>query len=151
MIFKLDHTKNKNAHIIKDLFYASYTVEAKILGVTYFPPLSRTISQFISSNSFFYAYCVNNNIVGLIEVNSKHDVVHIQSLVVDPEYFRQGIARKLIHFIFNMYKFSSFTVDTGVKNYPAVSLYLNLGFEESERWDTDHGVRKVKFKRLSSK
>ena len=70
-------------------------------------------------------------------------------MVVAPEYFRKGIARKLVQFIFNMYASSIFTVETGLKNYPAVNLYLALGFKQKEQWDTDHGVRKVKFQRLT--
>ena len=68
MIIKFDHTNNKNAQIIKDLFFDSYTIEAKILGIINFPPLKRTVPQFVNSSSCFYAYHTHQKISGLIEI-----------------------------------------------------------------------------------
>jgi len=45
------------------------------------------------------------------------------------------------------YQFSSkvFTVETGLENIPASKLYTSFHFKEVKQWDTDHGVRKIRF------
>ena len=147
MIIKINNKRNKIAKEIRDIFQASYTVEAEMLKAIDFPPLKRTISQFLNSNSEFYAYYLNQNIAGVIEIKSNQDLTHIQSLVVYPKYFRKGIGRKLVQFILDTYKSSIFTVETGLDNYPAIKLYRSFDFEEQDQWNTNHGVRKVRFKK----
>ena len=147
MIIKINNKKNKIAKEIRAIFQVSYTVEAGILKAVDFPPLKRTVSQFLNSNSEFYAYYLNQNIAGVIEIENNQDLTHIQSLVVYPKYFRKGIGRKLVQFVLDTYKSSIFTVETGLDNHPAIRLYTSFDFEEQEQWDTNHGVRKVRFKK----
>ena len=147
MIVKIDNKRNEIAVEIRRIFQASYVIEAKMLKAIDFPPLKRTISQFIDSNSEFYAYYIKHNIAGLIEISSNKSITHIQSLVVYPKYFRQGIGKALVMFVLDTYASSGFTVETGIDNRPAIKLYVSLGFEEQDQWDTNHGVRKVRFKR----
>ena len=147
MIVKIDNKRNQIALEIRRIFQASYAIEAKMLKAIDFPPLKRTISQFIDSNSEFYAYYMKQNIAGLIEISSNQSITHIQSLVVYPKYFRQGIGRELVMFVLDTYTSVNFTVETGLDNYPAIKLYISLGFKEQGQWDTDHGVRKVSFKK----
>ena len=147
MIIKINNKENKIAEEIRAIFQVSYTVEAKMLNAIDFPPLKRTVAQFLNSNSEFYAYYLNQNIAGVIEIENNQDLTHIQSLVVYPKYFRKGIGRKLVQFVLDTYKSIIFTVETGVDNHPAIKLYISLGFEEQSQWDTDHGVRKVRFKK----
>ena len=147
MIVKIDNKRNEIAQEIRRIFQASYTIEAEMLKAIDFPPLKRTMSQFLDSNSEFYAYYLKQNIAGLIEINNNQDATHIQSLVVYPKYFRQGIGRKLVKFVLDTYKSIIFTVETGVDNHPAIKLYISLGFEEQSQWDINHGVRKVRFKK----
>ncbi len=128
------------------LFQKSYLIEAKLLVAVDFPPLKRTIQNFMQSNTEFYAYQHDNRFVGVVEVKKVGlSTMHVQSLVVDPQHFRQGIARKLLTFIFDNFDAKKYTVETGLNNLPAIALYTTFGFTEVDRWDTDHGVRKVKF------
>ena len=147
MIIKINNKENKIAEEIRAIFQVSYTVEAKILKAIDFPPLKRTVSQFLKSDSEFYAYYLTKNIAGVIEIENDEDLTHIQSLVVYPKYFRSGIGRKLVQFILDTYKSKVFTVETGIDNHPAIKLYKSFGFQEQEQWDTNHGVRKVKFEK----
>ena len=147
MIIKINNKRNTIAKEIREIFQASYTVEAKMLKAIDFPPLKRTISQFLNSNSEFYAYYLNQNIAGVIEIKNNQDLTHIQSLVVYPKYFRKGIGRKLVQFILDTYKSSVFTVETGLDNHPAIKLYRSFDFEEQDQWNTNHGVRKVRFEK----
>ena len=91
---------------------------------------------------------VNDNVAAVIELDANKKVVHIQSLVVDPKYFRQGIGRKLVQYVLDKYEVELITVETGVDNLPAISLYKSFGFKEIKQWDTDHGVRKIRFEIL---
>jgi len=147
MIIKINNKKNKIAKEIRAIFQVSYTVEAGILKAVDFPPLKRTVSQFLNSNSEFYAYYLIKNIAGVIEIENHEDLTHIQSLVVYPKYFRNGIGSKLVQFILDTYKSRIFTVETGIDNHPAIKLYKRFGFQEQEQWDTNHGVRKVRFEK----
>ena len=147
MIIKIKNKETKIAKEIRAIFQVSYAVEAKILKAVDFPPLKRTVSQFVNSNSEFYAFSIINNIAGIIEIDSHDDLTHIQSLVVDPKYFRNGIGRKLVQFTLDNYKSKLFTVETGIDNQPAIKLYKSFGFQEKEQWDTNHGIRKVRFEK----
>jgi len=147
MIIKINNKKNKIAEEIRAIFQVSYTVEAKMLKAVDFPPLQRTVSQFLKSDSEFYAYYLTKNIAGVIEIENDEDLTHIQSLVVYPKYFRNGIGRKLVQFILDTYKSKTFTVETGTDNHPAIKLYKSFGFQEQKQWDTNHGVRKVRFEK----
>ncbi len=147
MIVKIDNKDKKIAKEIKDIFQASYTVEAKILKAIDFPPLKRTILQFLASNNAFYAYYLKQNIAGVIEIERNKDLTHIQSLVVYPKYFRKGIGRKLVQSILETYKPHIFTVETGRENHPAIKLYESLGFKKKYDFDTNHGVIKIRLEK----
>ncbi len=148
MIKEFNHTIHKNAHQIWCIFQSSYTIEAKMLKSINFPPLNRTVSQFLISKTKFYAFYNREIICGIIEIDHNDNLTHIQSLVVDPEYFRQGIARKLVAYILSIYNSKIITVETGLKNIPAIKLYKSFNFKEKKQWDTDHGVRKISFELL---
>jgi len=147
MITKINNKENNLSEEIRAIFQVSYAVEAKMLKAVDFPPLKRTVSQFLNSNSEFYAYYLIEGIAGVIEIESDKDLTHIQSLVVYPKYFRSGIGRKLVQFTLDNYKAKIFTVETGIDNHPAIKLYKSLGFQEQEQWDTNHRVRKVRFEK----
>ncbi len=147
MIIKINNKENKIAEEIRAIFQVSYTVEAKMLKAVDFPPLQRTVSQFLKSDSEFYAYYLTKNISGVIEIENDEDLTHIQSLVVYPKYFRNGIGSKLVQFILDTYKAKIFTVETGIDNHPAIKLYKSFGFQEQKQWDTNHWVRKVRFEK----
>ena len=147
MIIKINNKEKEIAEEIRAIFQASYTVEAKMLKAVDFPPLKRTVAQFLKSDSEFYAYYLIKDIAGVIEIENDEGLTHIQSLVVYPKYFRNGIGRKLVQFILETYKSKIFTVETGIDNLPAIKLYKSFGFQEQEQWDTNHGVRKVRFEK----
>lgn len=145
MITRLKHKEYETAQQIQVVFQASYAVEAKLLKAVDFPPLKRTINEFINSKTDFYGYWKDDVLAGVIEVRNKEKLTHIQSLVVHPDNFRQGVASQLLQFVFDNYHTETFMVETGVDNYPAIALYQRFGFREVKQWDTDHGIRKIRF------
>jgi hypothetical protein len=52
-----------------------------------------------------------------------------------------------MEFTFNNFDSNLFVVETGVENVPASKLYIKFGFIEVNQWNTDHGIRKIKFEK----
>lgn len=67
----------------------------------------------------------------------------IDSLTVDPKFFRKGIASQLISYILDLFEFTEAIVETAVANDPAINLYKKYGFVEFKQWTPAHGIRKV--------
>lgn len=147
MIEKLQNNKVETSYQIHLIFQLSYAVEAELLGATDFPPLKRSLESYLKSNNLFFGYFENKELAGIVEIEYKENCTEINSLVVSPAFFRNGIARKLLEFVFNRLDSKLFSVETGASNEPATELYKKLGFKEIKQWDTDFGIRKVLFER----
>jgi ribosomal protein S18 acetylase RimI-like enzyme len=147
MIQRLQNNKIEISKKIRAVFQVSYKVEAKLLKATNFPPLKRPLEDYVISKNIFFGYLKNEELVGVIEIDNNNSYTLIRSLVVSPLFFRQGIARKLMEFTFNTFDSNLFVVETGVKNEPASKLYMKFGFIEVKQWNTEHGIRKIKFEK----
>ena len=148
MIKRLKNNDLEIAKKIRSVFQLSYKVEANILNATDFPPLKRPLENYVNSNTAFFGYLKNQKLAGVIEIEHNNNFTHINSLVVDPVFFRQGIARKLMEYVFNTFDSKLFVVETGLENGPATKLYKKFDFKEIKQWNTDHGVRKIQFERI---
>ena len=148
MIKRLKNNDLEIAKKIRSVFQLSYKVEANILNATDFPPLKRPLENYVNSNTAFFGYLKNQKLAGVIEIEHNNNFTHINSLVVDPVFFRQGIARKLMEYVFNTFDSKLFVVETGLENGPATKLYKKFDFKEVKQWNTDHGIRKIKFERI---
>ena len=147
MIERLQNNDIEISKKIRSVFQLSYNIEAKLLNATDFPPLKRSLENYANSNTEFFGYLKDQELAGVIEIEHNTNFTHINSLVVDPCFFRQGIAKKLMEFVFNTFDSNLFIVETGLENGPATELYKKFDFKEVKQWDTDHGVRKIKFER----
>ena len=147
MIKRLQNNELEISKKIHSVFQLSYKVEAKLLNAANFPPLKRPLEDYVKSNTEFFGYLKNEELAGVIEINHNNSSTHIRSLVVDPLFFRQGIAKMLMEFVLNTFDSKLFVVETGLKNEPATKLYKKYGFIEVKQWDTDRGVRKIKFEK----
>ena len=142
----IETLNNKSALVAKKLFtiwQESYRVEAKLLQVLDFPPLNRTVPDFINSSTRFYGFVKDDKYDAVMELRDNDDVLHIQSLVVQPSQFRKGLASKMIAFVLSENMEYNFTVETGCDNLPAINLYLKFGFVETKQYETDYGIRKI--------
>ena len=146
MILQVNNKKIENANSIWLLFQDSYTIEANILNIEkhLFPPLNRSITDISESNTNFYGIYDNEILKCIIEIKDNVNSLHIQSLVVASDYFRQGMASKLISFVLQKNLYKETTVETGLKNIPAVKLYESFGFKKVKEWLTDHNVIKIR-------
>jgi ribosomal protein S18 acetylase RimI-like enzyme len=75
------------------------------------------------------------------------DSMLIQSLVVHPDFFRRGIARKLIEFILQKFDSNQFTVETGKDNDPARKLYESFGFQLVKTYIAEENITKVRYQK----
>jgi|AP95_1055475.scaffolds.fasta_scaffold146615_1 ribosomal protein S18 acetylase RimI-like enzyme len=147
MIERLQNSDIEVSKKIRSVFQLSYKIEADLLNATDFPPLKRPLKNYVNSNTEFFGYLKDGELAGVIEIEHNNSFTDINSLVVNPRFFRQGIARKLMEFVFNTFDSNLFVVETGLENEPATGLYKKFGFKEVKQWNTDHGIRKIKFER----
>ncbi|KOP30201.1 hypothetical protein ADM98_15325 [Exiguobacterium sp. BMC-KP] len=110
----------------------AYQVEARLLETTNFPPLSETIDDIEAEQPKGFVYLLHDNVVGAITYDDRT----ITRLVVDPAYFRQGIAQSLLQYLLQHDHVKH--VLTGARNLPAITLYARFGFTEVQReWRQD--------------
>ena len=145
MIIQIDNQDIYNAKEIHYVFQASYKVEANLINAIDFPPLKRSVEDFLVCNNLFFGYYCEDELVGVIEIINTNTSSHIQSLVVRPDYFRKSIASNLLTFTLQKSNDKIFTVETAVDNLPAIKLYQKFLFNEVKKWNTNHGIRKAKF------
>ena len=143
MINKLDNSNEEVGNQIFTVFQNSYKVEALLINASNFPPLSRSIKDIKNSGTLFYGFTENGYLAGVIEVTTKGKHLEIDSLTVDPKYFKKGIAGKLISYALDLFEFTEAIVETAVANEPAINLYKKHGFVEFKRWTPSHGIQKL--------
>ncbi|WP_281560531.1 N-acetyltransferase [Thalassomonas sp. RHCl1] len=143
MIIKLENSNEIVANQIYSIFQNSYKVEAELIGVADFPPLSRSVQDIANSKTDFYGFSDNNCLAAIIEITVEEKHLEIHSLTVDPKFFRKGIAGKLISYALEAFDYTDATVETAVVNEPAINLYKKHGFVEFKRWTPSHGIEKL--------
>ena len=148
MIVKLQNADLATATKIRSVFQVSYAIEAEILKAVDFPPLKRPIEDYVNCSNQFFGFLKDDELAAVVEIIHNEEYTHIRSLVVDPAFFKQGIASKLMEFVLDTFDSSLFVVETGVDNGPASALYKKFHFKEVKQWDTEFGIRKVKFERI---
>ncbi len=129
MIKEIDITIDKFAKEVFSIQIISYQVEAELIGYSDIPPLKDTVGLLQRSGETFYGYYLNGELCGAISFKADNQVIDIHRLMVHPDYFRKGIAKKLLEFVENNKgNNKTIIVTTGSKNLPAVNLYLKNGF-----------------------
>jgi ribosomal protein S18 acetylase RimI-like enzyme len=143
MITRLNNSNEEVANQIFTIFQNSYKVEAQLVGVIYFSPLLRNARDIENSKTQFYGFTENKCLAAIIEIVEEDKRLEINSLTVDPDYFRKGIANKLISYVLEKITFSEAIVETAVVNIPAINLYKKHGFVEFRRWTPSHSIQKL--------
>lgn len=145
MIKEIVPSEISNAEKLHALFQVSYRIEAELLGVTDFPPLHRSISEFQNSTTQFFGFWKDDVLAAAVEIDPLKNTLDICSLVVHPKHFRQGIARKLLLFLENYDDYETLIVETGWANTPAIALYKKFGFQETGEYIGMGGIKKKCF------
>lgn len=121
----------EDAASILKLQYQAYQIEAERYNDFELPPLKQSVEDIekdINSQTVLKAL-VNEDIIGSVRAFEKDGTCHIGKLIVNPDYRRQGIARRLMHEIENLFSHSSrLELFTGHLSEPALNLYDSLGY-----------------------
>ncbi|WHY27205.1 GNAT family N-acetyltransferase [Bacillus wiedmannii] len=131
MILKLNATSYEVAATILQVQIPAYKIEANYLNSTAIPRLYDTVNDIQNCGETFYGYFSENKLVGFISFIQDEQLIDIHRLIVSPDFFQKGIATKLLIYIFNMFPSSTtYIVQTGKANTPAIALYKKHGFLE---------------------
>ncbi|WP_456459448.1 GNAT family N-acetyltransferase [Reichenbachiella sp.] len=140
----LKHHDIEMALVIWQLFQRSYKVEADLVGTSDFPPLQRSSEAIQKSDTLFYGIWEKERLAAAIEVSFKNELLDVCSLVIDPDFFRQGLARQLLDFVEDEFNPQSCEVETASANMPAIKLYQKHGYVLIDQWMTSFNIEKVK-------
>jgi ribosomal protein S18 acetylase RimI-like enzyme len=143
--------KNNEAEV-KHLFQVqqnAYRIEAHLLGVEpeSFYPMKETIEALKSSPDQGFVSVFDGQIVGAIFLEKSGETIIISKLVVDPNFFRRGIAKSLVGHCLDTNPGKVFLVGTGALNLPAIQLYQNFGFKIFKEELVEVNLKFVKLKR----
>lgn len=134
MIDRIDLNNVARLEELLQVQKAAYLIEANLIGFYDIPPLKDTLSSLQSCNEIFYGYFIEDKLAGAISYKIPGEVLDIHRMVVNPAYFRQGIAGQLLNFLLTEQAITrnikKVIVSTGAKNEPARQLYLRFGFRE---------------------
>ncbi|MFK7921613.1 MAG: GNAT family N-acetyltransferase [Bacteroidia bacterium] len=143
----LPHHQREIAQEIWAVWQSSYRIEAALVGVEDFPPLRKTVEDIMSSPLHFVGIRLGERLAALAGYSIEDEQLEISNLVVDPAFFRQGLAGKLMEYLLAQNAWTEAIVDTAQVNLPAINLYQKWGFEEINRWLPAHGIPIVRLSR----
>jgi ribosomal-protein-alanine N-acetyltransferase len=133
--------------LIEDGFFSQIVIEtmkrhhikdiARLEKICFSAPWSEEmILQSLSNGTKFFAATVDDRVVGYVGINCVLDEGYITNIAVFPDYRRKGVAKALINRIFSLAKDLSLafvSLEVRQSNFPAISLYKNMGFTEEGR------------------
>lgn len=132
---ELDHTNPTQSERIQRVLFDSYSIEAKLIDVTDFPPLRRSAANIRHAQSTFFGCTHEGEVIAVAEIEREPaQPANIAGFVVHPNFFRRGIGSQLLCYVLERLGNTLVTVSTGSKNRPAIALYTKYGFQLSETW-----------------
>ncbi|ALC83603.1 MULTISPECIES: GNAT family N-acetyltransferase [Bacillus] len=141
MIKKLNATDKETAKKMIDVQLPSYKAEAELIGFYGIPQLNDTVESIMENDEIFIGYFFDEELAAFISYTEEQNEFDICRLVVHPNHFRKGIAKKLLeHVLKNRTNGKKVIVSTGAKNVPAKNLYAFFGFEEVKNIEVAPGI-----------
>lgn len=153
MIEMLDHREPVTAEQIWRLQHAAYRAEAETIGFAALPPLMETIADIRRLAETFYGIRdEDGELVAALSLESEDDgtTVTICRVMVHPNRFRQGLARRLlVHAEREHPAAERIRVTAATANVPAVRLYASLGYAPVNAFSPAPGLSMTEYvKRL---
>ena len=139
------HDIMESAEVL-DLQKKSYKIEAELIGTDEIPPLIETFEQLQECGETFIGCYIEGRLAGAVSFKKEEEVIDIHRMMVHPDYFRRGIAQKLIAQL-EQIGCPEMIVSTGAANTPAVKLYQKLGFERKNDSVVGNGLVIANFKK----
>ena len=69
--------------------------------------MARSVRDIENSTTLFYGFSESESLAAVIEIVINGERLDINSLTVDPCYFRKGIADKLINYVIAKFNFTT--------------------------------------------
>lgn len=136
------------------LQHKAYRLEAEIIGFRDIPPLLETREMLSRVKEEFYG-CLDDTeeLLGAVAVMEESPgKLTVTRMMVSPDHFRQGVAGRLLEYIFDRYdRMEQFIVSTGKLNLPAVQLYTKHGFIPVQSEEVAPGVELLEFHRAGKR
>lgn len=149
-IMKLDLQDDITLSELWSLQHKAYRLEAELIGFNEIPPLLETREMLAGSKEEFYGcFDGSGDLMGAAAVlEESPGKLTVTRMMVNPKYFRKGVAGALLEFIFGHYsRMEQFIVSTGKLNLPAVGLYTKHGFIPASVEEVAPGVELIEFYR----
>jgi 8-oxo-dGTP pyrophosphatase MutT (NUDIX family)/GNAT superfamily N-acetyltransferase len=131
---------------VLDLQRKSYRVEADLIGTDEIPPLKETFQELQDCGETFIGCYIEGVLAGAVSFKKEGEMLDIHRMMIHPDCFRRGIARKLIAQL-EQIGYSEMIVSTGAANTPAVKLYEKLGFVRQNDSVVGNGLVIANFKK----
>lgn len=108
----------------------SYQIESTLIEYPNLPPLFETIADLQRCDETFVGCWLAGQLAGVLSYEGTEEGIHIDRLVVHPDYFRRGVGRKLLQWVETavLPLPLTITVSTAAKNLPAIQLYQSQGY-----------------------
>lgn len=97
--------------------------------------------EVLSDTDYIYNYKYNegDTILGYLEIRLVDGVIDIMNLYVNVENRKQGIATKLMEYMFENERYNKIMLEVNENNLQALKLYNKLGFKEISLRDRYYG------------
>ncbi|WP_239618431.1 GNAT family N-acetyltransferase [Cohnella mopanensis] len=136
------------------LQHPAYRIEAALIGVPDLPPLQDTIQSLQACGEIFIGFRnEEGELLGAVSYERERlGDLTICRLMVHPDYLRQGIATRMLEYLFSDQRnLCMWSVMAEIRNLPAIALYERLGFVRHETFKPIAGIEMVKLIRLPSR
>lgn len=129
---ELDVADTRTAAGVHQVGRRSYAVEAELIGFEGIPALTETLDEMQAQPLRWLGMVTHDGRIAAFVAWRRlagEDGIDIDRVCVDPEWFRRGLARKLLgHLLAELAPGGRALVSTGADNRPAIALYERLGF-----------------------
>lgn len=142
---KIEKATIKDMENILELQKLAYLSEAEIYNDFTIPPLKQTVDEIKKDflQQIFLKVIKNNKIIGSVRAYMKGDTCYIGKLIVHPDFQNQGIGKKLMNNIEQLFiETKRFELFTGHKSKKNLYLYQKLGYK---RFKTEKVNNKLNF------
>ena len=107
---------------------AAYRIEADLIGNDGIPQLHESLEELVAADETWFGAFADDELAAAISYRVEGGVLDIHRLVVDPAFFRRGLARALVAHVHGVGGIDRFIVSTGAANRPARALYEGFGY-----------------------